>query len=468
MDEIADKTGRSRPTVYRALENARGWCLDDQPRIVLPPGPERDRLEQNVADFSKAEKVRDKFGSDARPAEVIVAPAPPAGPDEPFAVAVCRAMRQAETYQKAIRASREPDWEALRPDLVDEVLADEEVREAGGTSRTAVEKLVKHHASRSPWTDREIEISRRVGRAGAARFCRALEEGHVRSVGVSWGYHVYRLVRSAAIPFPPYTAPKAGRSPLAEAARNVLLFPLIGSLGLDPLMDARGQGVTSGAHANCTRLAEKLGAEAPVVLTQPAYIPKAFHEAGQLRQIWRYIQEDLSIRLVFGHGLADRRVSADGQPMPDPAEAFLRTGNLGEASDGYVDDADCLITGVGACDAGSRAPRLGLLSPEELERSAAAGAIGDCSGSVFWDPLAPPSDENQDFIRTINSRVVGPRLGDFVRATARAREAEPGTLLGTMVLASGEGKAEAVRRLCHWRAVQILVVGSDLADRLAE
>jgi DNA-binding transcriptional regulator LsrR (DeoR family) len=465
VDEIAQVTGRSRPTVYRALDQARQWrWLSDSPRLTMPPGEERDELEQHIADSFKADQVRDSFGSNERPSEVIVAPAPPADPEEPLVAAVCHAIRRAASYQPTLRASREAGEAAdLRP-LIDEVAADEGVRRTGGNGRDVVERLVRQYLRR-PHTDRELERSRRVGRATAARYCRALAEGHVRSVGVSWGYHVRDFVRAVSIPFPAYGTRAASADSLSENAQKLLLFPLIGSLGLDPGADIRGHLAGSGAYANCMSLAAALGAEAPVVLTQPAYIPEPFHDPEGVRQVWRYVQEDISIRLIFGHGLADRRVNEEGQPVPDPAEAFLRGEELAEAPDGYLGGADALVTGIGTCEADSRAPRLGLLSAVELARVADAGAVGDCSGSFFWDPMAPPSPANCEHIRTVNSRVIGPRLADFIRATVRAKQEGNGSL-GTMVLASGEAKASALARLCRWRAANIIVIDSDLADCL--
>jgi transposase len=66
VDEIAQVTGRSRPTVYRALDQARQWrWLSDSPRLTMPPGEERDELEQHIADSFKADQVRDSFGRSA-------------------------------------------------------------------------------------------------------------------------------------------------------------------------------------------------------------------------------------------------------------------------------------------------------------------------------------------------------------------------------------------------------------------
>ncbi len=474
VDEIVEATGKSRPTIYRAIEQAKdlGW-LSDRPRLTMPPGNERDEMERYVTDRYKAKQVRDVFGSSVRPTEVIVVPAPPETPDLRLRAAICRAIRHSGQYQKTYVA-RDPDWAAALPQIVDDVARAPGVAEAvaeTGADAAKFHEFVVHHVEQ-PFTWRDYERAQRVGRAAAERFCRALDDGVVKVAGLSWGYHVYAFATAVAMDFPAYGGSRLETGQRTESANDVQLFPLIGSLALAPSVDTREFAGRSSANANCVTVAKRIGAPEPVALTQPAAIPAPSDEADQadealeLRTIWRYVQADWSVQMVFGKNLADRRISREGQPVPDPAELLIRGEHVGLPPEALIARADTLVSGIGACTWDSRAPRLGLISLRDFKAlGEEAQAVGDLSGQFFWDPLLAPTEPNKEQIRRANAHIISPRLGEFILATRRAKDEGR---LGTVVLASGKRKANAVKAACNWGAVNVLIVDSDLADALCD
>lgn len=465
VDEIVEATGKSRPTIYRAIEQAKdlGW-LSDRPRLTMPPGNERDEMERYVTDRYKAKRVKDVFGSSVRPTEVIVVPAPPETPELRLRAAICRAIRHSELYRETYVGSPTPDWAAILKALVEEVTKAEGVAEAGADP-TTIQDLVRYHVER-PFTSRDYERAERVGRAAAERFCRAVDDGVVKVAGLSWGYHVYAFATAVAMEFPAYGSSRPEIWKRTESVNKVQLFPLIGSLALDPTVDTREFAGRSSANANCVTVAKRIGAPEPVALTQPAAIPAPFHEPLELRRIWQYVQADWSVRMVFGIDLADRRVNPEGQPLPDPGELLIRGEHVELPPEALIAKADTLVTGIGACTWDSRAPRLGLISLSEFAALGEEGqAVGDLSGQFFWDPLLAPSEPSKQRIRRANAHIISPRLGEFILATRRAKDEGR---LGTVVLASGKRKANAVKAACNWGAVNVLIVDSDLADAICD
>lgn len=468
VEELVASTARSRPTIYRALEHARllKW-LDDRPRLTIPPGPERDEYEATVADRYSAAEVAAAIGS-GRPREVIVVPAPPQTPEDGIAAAVCAALRACPLHRELWKSAMDPPWEQHVDELSAQVIqtlqstalqtGDDQARVAADQSSDLIKVLVRHHAN-DPYTERDLERSQRVGRAAADLFCRALEEDRIRCVGLSWGHHVHGFVAALSLEFPAYIHVAGADSGARQAAHRLLVFPLIGSLGLPPVLDHREYGTERGAIANASALARQIGAPQPIHLTQPAHIPRDI-QTSDLRRIWEYIQQDASILQCLGEGAADRYVDHDGVGRPDAAEG---DGPYPEGS-GYIHRADTLITGLGTCDGDSRATRLGLFKDEDVPRLVRAGAVGDISGRLFWNPMDPPDEEGKSTIRSVNSYVISPQLGDFIAANHRARASDIG--LGTLVVASGPGRARAVKALCAWGAITTLVIDSDLAGEL--
>jgi len=468
VEELVASTGRSRPTIYRALEHARllEW-LDDRPRLTIPPGPERDEYEATVADRYSATEVAAAIGG-GRPREVIVAPAPPQTPDESTAAAVCTALRACPLHRELWKSAMDPTWERHVDELAAQVIqtlqstaqqtGDPELCAAARQSPDRIRMTVAKYAN-DPYTERDLQRSQRVGRAAADLFCRALEEDRVRCVGLSWGHHVHDFVAAVSLEFPAYIHVAGADSVARQAAQRLLVFPLIGSLGLPPVLDHREYGTQRGAIANASALARQIGAPQPIHLTQPVHIPRDF-ETADLRRIWEYVQQDASIRQCLGERVADRYVDDDGVGRPD----FAETQCPAPDSSGYIHRADTLITGLGTCDGDSRATRLGLYDDEDVPRLVQAGAVGDISGRLFWDPTDPPDEDGKRAIRFVNSYVISPQLGDFIAANDRARASQTG--LGTVVVASGPARARAVRALCSWGAVTTLVIDSDLARAL--
>jgi DNA-binding transcriptional regulator LsrR (DeoR family) len=465
VEEIAEVTGRSKPTIYRALEQARdlGW-LDDRPRLTLPYGDERDQLERHIRDHTKGNQVADLFGKDVRPREVIVVPSPTVSTAERLDAAVCVVLRSSRRYHECCQQSVAVDWSRALPALVKEVAAQADVQAAAASSEAIAEATER--CLQRPFTRADDERSRRIGSAAATRLVRAIEEGHARRIGVSWGHNVREMARAATVQFAAYPewSPQAARrdKPLPE----LLVFPLIGALAHDPFLDFRGREAEYGAGANCAALARQFGAPEPLVITQPAAIPPKFSDAEGLRQIYKYLDEDQSLRLLYGEELARSRITEHGLPLPDPIEQLYGHPAPEISSGGWVEQSDTLISGIGACSWDSRAPRLGLITDEELQAFQEMGTVcGDLSGQFIWDPRKPPTEAQKEVIRRVNVRILSPRLGDFAMATRRARQAHK-PVLGTMVLAVGARKAASVAAACRWGIVNCLVCDSDLANAL--
>jgi hypothetical protein len=359
-----------------------------------------------------------------------------------------------------------PDWPALLPQFRKEMQSDPEV---AGRLKDAPSEDLDHAIRkylRQPYTSHDKQRGIRVGRAAADRFSQALDEDAARCVGIAWGYHVHAMVSELAMEFPPYWDLREDTANRAETSKRLQCFPLIGDLGLDPVQDAKEGGKECGANANCAELVRIVGSrKPPVFLTQSAQIPRRFGEGLDLRNAWDYVSADHSIVQIFGTTLADERVDVQGQPRPDPAEAYLQGDTTALQPKGYLAQASALVTGIGGAIAGeSRMPRLGLVTHDELQRLQDVNCVGDICGCYFWDCGAPPSEGERAEIRRANRRMIVPRLADYLACTLRARQQKGA--LGTMVLASGRQRARALRALVRWRLVSTMVIDSTLAMEL--
>ncbi|MGQ9730444.1 MAG: hypothetical protein ACUVX8_04150 [Candidatus Zipacnadales bacterium] len=105
VDKIAETTGKSKPTVYRALHEARalGW-LDDRPRLTMSPGPARDAFEEYVLDIPQAQTIKALFGSREQPQHVVVVPAPRETDEDRLDFAISRFLRSSPLHQELLDA----------------------------------------------------------------------------------------------------------------------------------------------------------------------------------------------------------------------------------------------------------------------------------------------------------------------------------------------------------------------------
>lgn len=301
---------------------------------------------------------------------------------------------------------------------------------------------------------REHAQVNRVARLGARLLTlRILEQG-ARTIGISWGYHCRRLARS----LPGGVANRIPKS----VAETIDIFPLVGSLAVREFAQVI---IDVSANANALRAVENLSqfgvepaqggdekgaVQSPVLLTQPCVIPvAAARTRDELRAIWRYVSLDHSVRAIFGETWACNRGEI-APPPTDSSTALLRR-------------ADTLITGVGPLDPEkSTAILIGAIDKDMAEEARQAGAVADLSGHFVCH--ARNAEACAAKLVDINRMVVAPELQDYIDTTRRARMTGRG--LGTMLMAAGVMKAEAVEAIISHGAVNVLVCSEDLAMAL--
>jgi len=305
---------------------------------------------------------------------------------------------------------------------------------------------------------REHAITDRVGRTAARRLMTDILKGGTRIVGISWGYHCWRVSRA----LPGGLVHRLER----EAVSGIQFFPLVGSLGVIGEEARRHLLIETSANLNAARCVDNLerygivprqgnddepAIDPPVQLTQPCVIPEEVaNQPDLLEAIWQYIALDKSVQAIFGKSWALGRI---GREQPQPADETLP----------LLHRADALVTGIGDLET-SRAMVIGAIPQSLVDEARQGHAVGDISGHYICH--ADDYAECGEQLKQINRRVVAPTLAEYVTCTRTARMTGQG--LGTFLVVNGRHKAEAVEAAISHGAANVLVCDAELAQEIVD
>jgi DNA-binding transcriptional regulator LsrR (DeoR family) len=327
IDEICERTGRGRATVYRALDYAeRLGILDRTVRLALPQGQGARELLDHVTMPPLACRtlgaLRERFGENA-PAEVVVVPTSGKG-----------ATEEEATHTRA-RVSR-----AGARRLMQGVLGDG-VRVIGVSWGLAVRDLAN-----------------------------ALPGGVAQRIpfGVASDITVFSFAGAF----------------LGSAQRATQMHMVSGNANAVRLRERMAAFCVEPEPYPPSEAAAPLP---PVVLSQPLMLPEGIAATPKrLAHVWDLMSEEHSLQKVFGRDWALRRkAQAANTRTRDGGRAE------GSEPPSLLEQADVLVTATGKIDEAIDPRELGTITEEELPALIAEGTIAGLSSQMVVRPGTLPT-----------------------------------------------------------------------------
>lgn len=260
--------------------------------------------------------------------------------------------------------------------------------------------------------------------------------GDARTVGVTWGQTISRLVDGLR--------DGMDEMPRQERSYRLRFVPLCG----EPLIDGRDPSRFSSSvlAAQLTTIfnGEYSAEQPPSIAGIPAFIPLKFNKPAEVKTIRRFLSDVRGYRRVFG-----------GNDRPRGATTPL------------IKELDAILTSVGMVDRGGRGIFLreridaGDISEADLQRSVA----GDIGGVIIPAHGIRKSDRIR--IDRMNNSWTGIRLSDLRRCADVAFKSnfsrgKPGVLL----FALGKNRLDVVLRCIELGLVNELIIDQQLEQAL--
>jgi DNA-binding transcriptional regulator LsrR (DeoR family) len=282
-----------------------------------------------------------------------------------------------------------------------------------------ITRAPSHKTDAESWDERLASVA-----ALAAGRLRRLLRAPLK-VGLAWGAGLHHIVEELQ----EYVTP-------GTKASEMVFFPTAGAFPFLTRFDPKLTSTTIAWELAALYGDGKAPADQINLDVVPAYLPAEFEEHEPL------------LRDLFSRYSAFRRVYGH------------------EGSPGLLDEADCIVTGVGdmptSPDSGSPSLRARLEIEGLAITDLASLAVGDIAGILL--PHDALSATRRSRLEKINGRFVGPAGRHLQACVRRALKADKP---GVIALAHGAAKAAAVKKAIEMGLISEVCVDDELARELA-